>query len=220
MTTTALRGVAGYDPDDITTRPGRRYGDRLPAARVKVDRSWYDVIRDARANATALDLMEDGPRFLDWFGLELELDHAYAAFGWAEETACEDGWGDAAEEARETFGAGVKVWGEGRSSGWLVVDGIGDPVSWAECRYCDADAAGHPWGDESYGCEAFEPGDSAAWIAEWPRFEQWCQDRANLCADAAVQIIYLNVWCEDDGGPRHESTPDPEWHAPRGGYWA
>ncbi len=44
--------------------------------------------------------------------------------------ACEDGFELAKEIAMETFGPGVSVWQEGRSGGWLTVEGLGDPREW------------------------------------------------------------------------------------------
>ncbi len=44
--------------------------------------------------------------------------------------ACEDGFELAKELARETFGPHVSVWQEGRSGGWLTVEGLGDPREW------------------------------------------------------------------------------------------
>lgn len=46
------------------------------------------------------------------------------------QSACEMFWESAQEYARECFGAGVKCYSEGRSSGWCVIHGLPDFDSW------------------------------------------------------------------------------------------
>jgi hypothetical protein len=46
------------------------------------------------------------------------------------ELAQEQWWRDAEEIGHEVFGPKVEVGSEGRSGGWLIVIGLGDPILW------------------------------------------------------------------------------------------
>lgn len=98
-------------------RPGR------PAVNVKVyGRVDSDkVFEDARLNGV------DDPRFEPWYRERLE-DDSFAEHYF--EFACESGWEWLQTDAEDTFGKGVKVYSEGRSGGWAVVDGLPDFDSW------------------------------------------------------------------------------------------
>jgi hypothetical protein len=48
---------------------------------------------------------------------------------WTFEAACEAQYEQAQQDVEDIFGAGVKMWTEGRSGGWLVVDFDEDDVN-------------------------------------------------------------------------------------------
>ena len=76
------------------------------------------------------------------YGCDVDLDKIMARYGCTEkeaqealniawECACEDFWNmDALDNAENLFGAHAKVFSAGRSSGWLIVEGIGFPDDW------------------------------------------------------------------------------------------
>lgn len=65
----------------------------------------------------------------EWIDEKLEADFDLGDFIF--QSACESGWEWLTDQAQEIFGAGVKVYSEGRSGGWAIVDGIDDDVdSW------------------------------------------------------------------------------------------
>lgn len=57
-------------------------------------------------------------------------DDAERALGFAFESQQEQFWGQIEELAQSIFGAGVRTFSEGRSSGWLVVQGLPEVESW------------------------------------------------------------------------------------------
>lgn len=97
---------------DITTRNGK------PACNVK-------VYTDPWANYKPTDGSGPDPRFRAWADA---IPNAVQQDFW--ELACEDAWTAAETEAREIFGDSVNVWQEGRSGGWLVVQGLPPVESW------------------------------------------------------------------------------------------
>lgn len=94
---------------------------------------------------------------------------------WAEENSdtadslfwqtCADGWEQLQELAEEIWGKGTKVYSEGRSGGWAVVDGLDDLEQW------DAIALG-----------------------KWRRFERLARIVADDVPRVMLEAIYFNVW--------------------------
>jgi hypothetical protein len=111
--------------------------------------------------------------------LERALELAY-------EAARERFWEIAQDEALEILGQGVAVYSEGRSSGWLVVDGLVDPED---------------WDDEMH--------------AKWAEFEKWCETEIKyLASDEAVrEDIAANEW-HKPGSQLYNLIDDPETGKP------
>jgi hypothetical protein len=104
--------------DDVQTH-GIGYSSRqLPAVNVKI----YSMGTTAAKVAERFGCSEEDAQK----ALELAFD-----------SHCEVFWEDTQETARDVFGPHVRVYSEGRSSGWLVVEGLSTIESW------DAVALGH-----------------------------------------------------------------------------
>ena len=69
------------------------------------------------------------------------------------------------QDAAEIFGSGVKCWQEGRSGGWVVVDGLPELEDW-----------------------------DAVALAKWRRFERFAKAIAADVPYQLVSSLYLNVW--------------------------
>lgn len=164
-------------PDDITTRYDR--GTYRPALNVKVYGSvrdlpastFGDIVREYSDDPTLLAMSDEEIREATIAALERMSDRGVY---WPEENASGQGWEDAQIAAEDLFGGqyAVKVWADGRSGGWLVVDGLPDPT--------DEDA----WHDED------EDHDRGEWLdiaPVWAEFAGWC---AALVAD----IPYQTAW--------------------------
>lgn len=128
-----------------------------PAVRVK---HWPDFERD-------VDWSEFEAEFHDWALAELERPGVFEV---AWEVGCENCWdlvqADADECFRETAPNGnyfVKVWSQGRSGGWAVVDGLKDFESW-----------------------------DAIDLAAWRKFERQAKEDARDLAYQMVSFLYLN----------------------------
>lgn len=111
-TLTANKGPTmkrSYRKDDIETHSDR--GPARPAVNVKSYRqNWTTDTIEAH--------------------FDCEESVAEKAAEYAFTMACEVFWEDVQEAADHHLGAGYKVWQEGRSGGWLVVDGLPDIDSW------------------------------------------------------------------------------------------
>ena len=100
-----------YSKADIETHSGGMYRKARPALNVKV----YHYPTTGK--------VEDA--------FKCSEATASKALEYAFESAQQRFWEDAQEMARDTFGQHVKVYSEGRSGGWLVVEGINEDVgSW------------------------------------------------------------------------------------------
>lgn len=101
----------GYRKSDVQTHPaGGTGGPYYPAVNVKCY-DWPDT----------QDIMER-------FNCSSEV--AERAGRWAWESAQEQFWETEGEYAKERFGVGVTAYSAGRSSGWLIVDGLRDIEYW------------------------------------------------------------------------------------------
>ncbi len=72
----------------------------------------------------------DDSEFWAWVHEVSDNDYSPDVFEGAYEIACEQGWEDAKELANDIFPPNAKVWSDGRSGGWLVVDGLPDVDDW------------------------------------------------------------------------------------------
>lgn len=133
------------------------------------------------------------PRDLPWDDLRAEFDHADTVKAWiealcddseydqldvAEEIARETWWDDAIEIAHDIFGAHVKVYGEGRQGGHLVVHGIGSPDEWADvtCEHVERDGICC-----DHDCDGYD-------VPDIERVRQWAEFRERI------------EWLKDDFG--------------------
>lgn len=100
-------------------------GPSRPAVNVKV----YARVDSEEAIGAARDYLgpELDPRFEGWYLERLE-DDGFTEHYW--EFAIEAAWEQLQSEAEYIWGAGVKVYSEGRSGGWAVVDGLEDFEQW------------------------------------------------------------------------------------------
>lgn len=151
--------------DDITVRGHQQ----LPACNVKVYKG-PDGFLPLDLGGTR-SLLPDGewgpivehytdPEFtLDWCERVLsdsELDRAF----WQ---ACEDNWDQLQTDAEEIWGLHVKVYSEGRSGGWAVVQGLPDVETW-----------------------------DAVMVAKWARFCKWARQVADNVWYTALDMVYHN----------------------------
>jgi hypothetical protein len=131
------------------------YRPSRPAVNVKVHRGIEDVdFKQFHADA-------DEGFTLAWVQEHVSDERLNDAFNWA----CERGFERLQEAAQAIFGSGVKVWAEGRSGGWAVVEGLPDFDSW------DAIA-----------------------LTRWARFEQYAKAEADDVPYAMVDDLCFNVY--------------------------
>lgn len=97
-----------YTKNDVRTHSDS--GPERPAVRVKCD-------------SFALGLDVAGEFSCDDATAKKALEYAWTSH-------CEQFWEQAQETAEFHLGKGVTIYSEGRSSGWLVVDGLPDLESW------------------------------------------------------------------------------------------
>lgn len=105
------------------------HGRKLPALSVKV----RNFRMTAETVATVAEEFEPDPGFtLEWAE---RYEHERAEeFAYVYGAVCEDLFEFGEERAREAFqplGYDVKVWSSGRSSGWIVLDGLPDVEDWS-----------------------------------------------------------------------------------------
>jgi hypothetical protein len=139
--------------------------ERKPAVNVKV----YESLDQGYAKWRA-DNADADPRFtVEWIEANLSDDTREHYFTFA----CESGFEDAQNDAIEIWGKGVKVYSEGRSGGWAVVDGIDtDVASW----------------------DAIE-------LGKWAKWAKWARSTADYTMALMVDLIYINrfdSWVEEE----------------------
>lgn len=85
------------------------------------------------------------------------------------EAACGIFWEDVEGTAKDVFGTAVRVWSEGRSGGWAVVDGLPDVEGW-----------------------------DAIQLGKWRRFETWCKKTVRWLTskESVMETIESNRWAE------------------------
>jgi hypothetical protein len=168
-----------YSRDDVQThsdsfRPSR------PAVNVKIYDSFEDVklplCLGGVANADGSDFhwvyTEDAYTH-EWVRENVN-DQTFDSYFW---DACSDGVGMIQEEAREIFG-NVEVYQEGRSGGWIVVDGIPDIEDW-----------------------------DAVQLAKWRRFEKITRAYADDVMRSCVTSIYMNAYEWQTTKPKNRHAP-------------
>lgn len=92
---------------------------------------------------------------------------AEKAIEFAFESACQQFWEDSTEHAQSIFGNNVRVYSEGRSGGWLVVEGLKSFDEW-----------------------------DAIDLAKWRKFENECKSAVEYLTSFAwcVDMIDSNNW--------------------------
>jgi hypothetical protein len=95
----------------------------------------------------------------DWVRENVTADDLDACW----QFACERGWEMLQDDAREIFGAHVKVYSEGRSSGWAVVEGLPEFAGW-----------------------------DAVMLGKWAKFSKWAKAQADDIMYQVVTGIYYN----------------------------
>lgn len=175
-------------PDDIPTR-GSLWGANpiRPALNVKV----YGSIRDLTATTFAdIGAESNDPIIATMTGKELR-DAAMATLEsmerrgayWVEGIARELSWSYAqviAEELFDSLGYNVEVWSDGRSGGWLVVDGLPDPT------------------DEDNWREGDDEHDRGDWLNIAPVWATFSDRIAELVADFPYQIAWHLIHDADE----------------------
>lgn len=148
-----------YSRNNVTMhRDG--YADPLPAVNVKIytplaRRDAEEVARMAGADA----------RKLGAFVRDMERGKMPE---WVFEQSCDSGWCDIKDDAINCFGHGVKVWQQGRSGGWCVVDGLPPIETW-----------------------------DAIMLGKWWQFERWVKQTVEARGFYALDVWYHNVWDEE-----------------------
>jgi hypothetical protein len=130
------------------------YGPSRPAVNVKIYKGLSDGMRAFRKANPEIE-----KRYTeDWIRNNLTESSINQWWQWA----CESAFENAESVAHEIFGD-VKVYTEGRSSGWVVVEGLKDFDSW-----------------------------SAADLSKWAKFEKACRSFADDVPYQTVDMIYFN----------------------------
>jgi hypothetical protein len=146
------------------------YRERKPAVNVKI----YDSLAEGFAKWNGPDWIGDHPdtdaRFtVEWIEEHVTDDCQSDYFN----MACETGYEYAETDAQEIWGSHVRVYSQGRSGGWAVVDGIDDDVaSW-----------------------------NAIAVARWGKFARWARSTADDTMARVVDMIYHNAferWAEEE----------------------
>lgn len=125
-----------YSRADVRQHSDNGYNPH-PAVNIKADLYTFsdDLLRTAYAD-TVGGSEADAAGFLAWWRAKEDEDGPgglYGAYGWldtAGQWAAESGFEDAENDAIDIFPQSVKIYGEGRSGGWLVVHGLPDVDEW------------------------------------------------------------------------------------------
>lgn len=158
----------GYKKSDVTFHGTGYAGPGVPAVNVKVPYGLPKLPLDLGSfsddGGATWKVSETDPDFTaEWIDA-LGDRHLNTWF----EAACESGWEYLQELAVEVFGAGVKVYSEGRSGGWAIVEGLTDFDSW-----------------------------DAVDLGRWRKFEALARAAAADIPRQMVELIYYNVWDAD-----------------------
>ena len=129
-----------------------------PAVNVKV----YKSIKSVDFSQFHAD--SDDGFTLDWVRENVSDERLSDAFSWA----CEREWETLQQDAEDIFGPRVKVYSEGRSGGWAVVDGLPDFDSW-----------------------------DAVMVSKWARFARLARSVADDIPYQMVHDLCFNVYVAD-----------------------
>jgi hypothetical protein len=140
-----------------------------PAVNVKNYGSIYTVPLPielggvSEADGSGFRVVKTDPAFNhEWMEAHEEALNDYAVF------AAQDGWEYLEAQAQEIWGSHVKVYSEGRSGGWAVVEGLDPFESW-----------------------------NAIALAKWARFQKIAKAIAEDFPRAILVSAYLNDWEND-----------------------
>ena len=140
-----------YSKEDVQFHSDR--GPRAPAVNVKC----YNF--------------PDAYKIAPYFEADPESAEVEKALEYSFESFRESFWEDAQNDAKEIFGAHVKVYSQGRSGGWLVVSELKDFEDW-----------------------------DAIDLAKWRKFERWMKgnvpDSSANWVQAIIEDIEANTWLE------------------------
>ncbi len=151
-----------YSRDDVQTHSDN-WGPARPAVNVKIyttiEQAWTQFEREERDD-------DDTDFTLEW--IEENISEDLLQGRW--ESACEgefeylEGWATSTEQGDSLFPDDrVKLWQEGRSGGWIVVDGLPEIEDWDAIR-----------------------------IARWRKFERIARDIADGIPFQVLSLIYIN----------------------------
>jgi hypothetical protein len=161
--------MAHYTKSDVEFHTDG-YGDKSkPAVNVKVYGSTWTIplpyCLGGVSHVEAPDVITyqySDPGFThDWIEENIQ-DHVSSEYF---ELACRDGVEMIESEAQTIFGNHVKVYQEGRSGGWVIVDGIDDFESW-----------------------------DAVMLAKWHKFEAYAKNISRDVPYQMVSMIYMNEY--------------------------
>lgn len=139
-----------------------------PAVNVKVRGSYDDVTLPLELGGVSEDggktwqaVLTDPLFTHEWIEDNMSEESVFGFF----DAACQDAWEMLTEDAKEIFGSHVKVYSEGRSGGWAVVDGLPEFDTW-----------------------------DAIMLGKWGKFTRYARAYADDVPRAMVDLIYANVF--------------------------
>lgn len=165
-----------YGKADVSFHRTGYAGPGVPAVNVKVGFCRIPLPLDLGSysddGGTTFKTALTDPGFTwDWIDENVKDDTAF-------EFACMAGWEQLTEEAKAIFGDHVKVYSEGRSGGWAIVDGLPDFDSW-----------------------------NAIDLGKWRRFERIARALVADIPRIMVEGIYYNQWeIRDEVAPDPSTT--------------
>jgi hypothetical protein len=139
------------------------YGPSKPAINVKLYKidlrtltlPLEEGVVDGAATYTEDDFTHD------WIDANVEEDEMETVW----HGVCEQGWESLEQEAKDIWGKETKVFAEGRSGGWAIVEGLKDFEDW-----------------------------NAVDLAQWRRFEQYAKAVLSDIPRSMLMDIYLNYY--------------------------
>lgn len=144
-----------------------------PAVNIKVRGDWRRVPLPLEFGRCDGEPVRSAPEFTrDW----VEAHEAAFEAAWGQ--ACENGVEQLIEDAKTLFGKHVKVYQEGRSGGWLVVEGLPRFDSW-----------------------------NAVMLGKWRQWECYCQAEARAVPADALWNLYHNAFLPEMADIERAETP-------------